>query len=375
MPEQTLKERQAICFLTVFMCGSSIIIGGTTKTGQDSWMCLLVAQLFAVPMLMLYARIMWLFPEKNIYQIAEYVFGKFFGNIITVLFIWYSFHLSAMVLRNFSEFMQLVAMPETPQLALMLINLFTAVYMAKKGVEVMGKWVVVVICVLNVTILSTLFLLYNQVDFTNLMPVLNHSTKEFLECGYSLSSFPFMETIVFLGIADSVRRPNSPFKIYGLSIFFTSVILAVIMLRNIVSLGPAMLKSVYFPSYVSARIIDVSDFLVRIEGSISLNFIITGSTKIALCLLTACRGIAYLFRIDDYRKILLPVALAVTALCVTLYENTMQMMNFIKIYPIYAFPFQVGIPLLIWISGEIRNRGKQADPQGEVKIPSSREKE
>lgn len=365
MQSQTFRSRQAICLLASFICGSSVIIGGITDGEQDSWICLLASQLFSIPVIWIYARIMWLFPEKNVYQITEYIFGKFFSKILIVIMIWYSIHLAALVLRNFSEFMQIVALTETPQLALMLIIIAVAGYMAKSGVEVLGKWAVIVTGTLILTVSFTVFLLYNQMDFTNFLPVMNHPTKDLLGSGYKLASFPFMETVVFLGMADSIRKQDKPFKIVLLGDLLGAAILLVVMLRNIVTLGPALLKAEYFPSYVAARIISISDFLVRIEGTISLNFILTGLTKITVCLMAACRGIAFLFHLEDYRKIVLPVGLFVTALCAILYQNTMQMFNFINIYEIYAALFQIVIPVLIWLGGEIKNRRRQ------VTIPDS----
>lgn len=365
MKKQFFQSRQAVCLLAAFICGSSVIVGGITEGEQDSWICLMLSQLFSIPVLWVYARIMWLFPEKNIYQITEYIFGKFFSKILVVLMVWYSIHLAALVLRNFSEFMQIVALSETPQLVLMLIIIIVAVYMAKSGVEALGKWAIIVVTVLFVTIILTVLLLYNQMDFTNFLPVMNHPTKDFFYCGYKFASFPFMETVVFLGMADSIRKQDKPFKISILGDLFGVALLLVVMLRNIATLGPELLKAEYFPSYVAARIISISDFLVRVEGTISLNFILTGLTKITVCLIAACKGIAFLFHLEDYRKMVFPVGLFVTALCAILYQNTMQMFNFNNVYGIYAAPFQIIIPVLVWIGGEIKNRRKR------VTIPDS----
>lgn len=360
MNRQTLTFRQAVCVITIFICGSSVILGGFTDLEQDSWIALVASQIFVIPMALIYCRIMWLFPEKNIYQISQFIFGKIIGRIITVLMIWYAIHLAALVLRNFSEFMQIVAMTETPQLALMIIILIVAVYMAKSGVVTLGKWAVIVLPIFVLTVLATFLLLLNQMDFTNLMPVMNHSTKAILNGAYKIFTFPFMETVLFLGIADSVRRQENPFKIFGWSIFLGVVLLVGVLIRNILSLGPALMESEYFPSYISARIISVSDFLVRIEGTISLNFILTGLTKITVCLIAACKGIAQLLGTEDYKHFVMPVGLCVLALCSIIYDSSMQMINFLGVYSVYVIAFQIIFPVLLWVGGEIKNHRKQA---------------
>jgi spore germination protein KB len=43
-------------------------------------------------------------------------------------------------------------------------------------------------------------------------------------------------------------------------------------------------------------------------------------------------------------------------LSVILYINVMEMFDFIKIYPVYAVPFQIIIPVTIWIAAERKVR-------------------
>jgi len=63
---------------------------------------------------------------------------------------------------------------------------------------------------------------------------------------------------------------------------------------------------------------------------------------------------------QGYREILAPACLMSLALSVTSYESMMHLFDFVRTYyPIYAAPFQVIIPLLIWIAAEIRTRRKK----------------
>jgi spore germination protein KB len=47
-------------------------------------------------------------------------------------------------------------------------------------------------------------------------------------------------------------------------------------------------------------------------------------------------------------------------LCAILFKSTMEMFAFAAYYPYYAIPFQILIPLVVWIGGEIHvKRNKQ----------------
>jgi spore germination protein KB len=121
-----------------------------------------------------------------------------------------------------------------------------------------------------------------------------------------------------------------------------------------------MVAASYFPSYVTARILHIGDFFARIEGTISINFILAGLTKIAICLMAATKGIARLFGLKSHRQIVVPVSSLVLALCAIVYNNIMEMFDFIRFYQVYAIPFQIIIPLIIWIAAEVKSRRKPA---------------
>ena len=115
MNKEIISGKQAISIFVCFFLGSSLIVGASTRANQDSWIAVILAFIAALPILLVYARILKLYPGKNIYDIVLELFGNFVGKLITLLYVLYSIHLGALVMRNFSEFVSVVAMPQTPQ--------------------------------------------------------------------------------------------------------------------------------------------------------------------------------------------------------------------------------------------------------------------
>lgn len=114
MSRESITNKQGIATMVMFIIGSTIILGAGRQGMQDVWISILISMAIALPILFIYSMIIKLFPGKNLYEISEVVFGKFFGKIVTLLFTWYSLHLGALVIRNFSEYIKIVSMPETP---------------------------------------------------------------------------------------------------------------------------------------------------------------------------------------------------------------------------------------------------------------------
>lgn len=359
MLDQPMSRRQAISLLIMFNFGSSVVMGVSTETAQDAWISLLLAIVYTVPVVIMYARIMALNPDMDFFDALEARLGKIAGKAVTVLMVWYSLHLCALVLRNFSEFIQISSLLDTPQLPVLFIMLLAVCYLAKSGIKALGKWALATFPVVFAIVILTVLLSINVMDFDNILPFFEHSFGEIATDALRIFSFPLGETVLFLSVADCVHKKDNPQKIYLGGILFSSLLLAVIILRNLFVLGASVISIVYFPSYAAARVINLGDFLSRIEGSISINFILAGITKITVCLISASKGLAKLFEAGDYRRLVMPTGLLAVALSVILYQNTMEMFAFIKYYAVYAMPFQAVLPALLWIVSEIRTRRGQ----------------
>ncbi|MGI6239328.1 MAG: GerAB/ArcD/ProY family transporter, partial [Christensenellales bacterium] len=171
------------------------------------------------------------------------------------------------------------------------------------------------------------------------------------------------EIVMILGIADLINVRDKPHVIFMKSALTSTGILMMITLRNILVLGPVVMSSSYFPSYMAVRVMSLGDFLSRLEGSISINFMLAGITKLTLCLIVASRGIAHLFGLKTWRNLVYPTGLLMVALSEILYQNTMEMYQFIIYYPYYAALFQVVLPAATWIVSEVRAKRNSAKAQ------------
>ena len=352
--KEVISHRQAVSLLTVFLLGSSIIIGVSSEAGQDSWISQLLSSAMAIPVVMIYARLIRLFPGKNIFEMLNALFGKIWGKALSLLMTWYALHLGALVVNNFAGFIKTVTMPETPLLPIMLLFVLVAVFMIKSGIETLGKWTLIVLPIVMSVVLFTTILSLRQMDFTNILPVFSHGLGDITATAYKSLTFPYAETVIFLCAADAVRKTDSPYRIYLYGLLLCTSAKVIIILRNIELIGPALMQALYFPSFVAARLIKIGDFLQRIEGTISMIFILAGTAKTSVCVLAAAKGTAALFNIKSYRQLVVPVALLVLAVSAIAFENMMEMFGFMMYYQYYAMPFQFGIPIVLWITAELK---------------------
>ena len=114
MGKEQISDKEAIVLLIMFIIGTTMIVGTGGDAKNDAWIAGIVATVYFIPMLLIFSRLLSLFPGKDLFDIFSIVFGKIAGKILSVVYIWYSFHLGGLVLRNFGEFVNVVALPETP---------------------------------------------------------------------------------------------------------------------------------------------------------------------------------------------------------------------------------------------------------------------
>lgn len=95
----------------------------------------------------------------------------------------------------------------------------------------------------------------------------------------------------------------------------------------------------------------------RMETIVIVITIVTTFIKISVCLLATCVGLSKIFNIEDYRVLAIPIGALMCNFTIFAADSVMQLSNLTsEIYPYYSFPFQVVLPIIIWIVAEIKNK-------------------
>jgi spore germination protein KB len=356
MQKEQITDKEAICLLIIFVFGSTLVIGGGADAENDAWIAVIVGIIMAIPMLLVFSRLLSLFPGKDLFDILNITLGKIMYKIVGTLYIWYAFHLGALVLHNFGEFIKTVAMPETPMFVMLLCLGGVCIIAVRLGIEVMGRTCTYFLPLLLFIIVAVQLLGISQLHLNYIKPILGNGLTPVLKGGFSTFSFPFAETVLFIGVFSSLKSKKSSLKVYFWGVLISGIIIIFVTFRNIAVLGN-MAGSFYFPSYEAVGRIHIGDFLQRIEVSVSMVFIFGVFIKSSICLLVASKGIGKILNLKDYRSIVIQTGLLMIYFSYTVYDNIM-VMNYwaFKVYHYYAFPFQVILPIIVWILAEIRVR-------------------
>lgn len=359
MSREVLSDRHAIFMMTLFIWGSTIIIGTGQEAKKDMWLALIFGMLMGMLISIMYSRILYLYPQKNLFEINEIVFGKVGGKVLSLPYIWFGFHLTALVINNFSEFISIVGLPDTPRLVPVMFMVALCIWGAKAGVEVLGRLSAPFSIFLTMLIITTVSLSVPQMKFENLRPFLAEGIKPVIKGSVSAFTFPYGETVIFLMILSGLMNRKSAYKIFPIAMLIPGITLVAISTRNIMVIGVEELSRNYFASYTVVARINVGEFLQRIETAVMVAFILGGFVKVSCCLIGTCNGIAKIFNFDDYRFLITPIALAALSFSYIAYDSIIETTRWVpQVWYIYASIFEVFIPLVTYIGAEFKSKSR-----------------
>ena len=356
MQDKTSK-RNMFCLLAIILISTVPVTDLPVKLGQDIWISLLLSIIPVIPLLVIYSRLTALMPEKDIFQITQEIFGKIGAGIAGFLFSFYFIFMAGFVIYNFTELIHLTALFKTPVIIIMIILLLAALYLANSGIEAMSKWAYIMFTVMVITIIGTGIASLNAMDMGNLLPVAENSFKDIIKGSYSLVSYPFGEAMIILIIFASLKKENlKPFKISIFSTLMSLLLILILIIRAITVLGPELTDTSLFAVYKATSVAKAGNYLQRIGAFIEFVYILAGMIKIGVYLFAGFRAVSSFIVLKNKKIILFSVGVLAVAVSFILFNNNLYIVDFYKIFALSAIPFQIIIPVFLWICAEIKVR-------------------
>lgn len=352
---------QLVLLMMGYIIGPAIVIGPGAQANQDAWIALLLSIFEGVLLFLMGVILNIRFKGKNLAQINEIVFGPYLSKLMSLAYLWYLFHIGSLVLATFKDFFLITTLPQTPEIITTAIVILVCAYAVKNGLEVIARCGQILVFASIAAFLGSTLLLLKDIDLNNLLPILETPAKKLFMTVHESAVFLFGDTIVFLMVIPyldnksnkrTIKSVITAFLISGLFITFVSI-------RNIGVLGP-MNGIFLYPTFQTDRLINIGNLLTRLEILTVTGFITMGFINLSTLLYATALGGAQLFGLRTYRPLILPISILMTLLALLNFRNVFGNLAFAQqIYPVYALPFQVGIPLVTLIVASIRKLPKE----------------
>lgn len=354
--EKGIISSTELTFLIIGFIESSTLtaafISGVTK--QDTWIVLLIGFFIMLFLLFVYISLNKKFPNKNLIEINDLVYGRHFGKVISILYIYYFWFLIPANFRFIADFFSTYLFPDTDISVFIIAVAITSIYTIKKGLEVIARSSSIIAILIIVEALIITILTAKDIRLSNFLPMFQLNLKEFIQGINLIISIPFGEIIVFLMIFPYVNNKKQVSKSVFSGFFIGSMFFFIILLRNTSVLGNIGTIHV-LPSYQVARLVNVGEIITRMEVLIAVALLFNIFVKISIFYYATVLSIAQFFKLKSYRPLVIPVGIISIVLSISMYNSPAEeVQHATSIYPIYAIPFIIFIPIISFIIVSIK---------------------
>ncbi|WP_276356792.1 GerAB/ArcD/ProY family transporter [Cohnella caldifontis] len=370
MEQAAISVRQFAILVFLYTVGTTILIipsGLAAEAKQDAWIASLLGLAFNVAVVFLYRLIARSFRNMTFAQYYDNVYGKWIGKLMTLAFVFFSFVGSTTVLFYLGNFINTQVMPETPIQAINILFAAIVVMGLRLGLETLARtgeilfpWIVLLFLILIGCLLP-------QIDAEKLQPVLEADPASLIKGAVSLtgtSALPYLALFMLYPVQVSDPKKADRAMLEGTVAGGLFVVL--ITFLSIAVLGADVSERQMFPSYSLAKRINVGNFFARVEILIAAIWFITVYFKTVFYFYGCVTGIAHLFRLRDYRPLVLPLGMLVVVYSLVVYPDVVYAAEFDRtVWIPYIVVVGLAIPAVTWIVGIIRKRLQTPDVNGQ----------
>lgn len=346
-----ISNRQLIILVILFTIGDSILVLPSAiahEAKENAWISMLLGIGIGLIAVWIFTSVNRLNPQLTLVDANNQILGRVFGTVLSLLYVAYFLICASANVREIGDFMTTQTMPETPLQAIHIIFLLVVVMGIRLGLETFAR--AGEIFFPGFVVFFTLFIIFllPQTHAENIQPVMAEGINPILRGSIQGSTFTIVELVIFLMIMPYVNQPNKVLRSCLIGAFIGGIAMFLLILMTILVIGADATANNIYPTYLLAKKISIGKFLERIEAILALMWFVTVFFKIVLFFYGFVLGISQIFKLKEYKVIVLPSALLLMVLSIIITPNITFYMDVIsKYWLFFDTTFNVVFPLLL----------------------------
>ncbi|MCK9860723.1 endospore germination permease [Paenibacillus sp. ATY16] len=346
-----ISVRQFTILIMIGTVGDSILIMPTitaASSKQDAWLSMLLAFFAGIITGALFAAIANRLQRISLYEAIRQRLGLWFGGFFFLLFIFSSFMCILTLLSEMSQFMTLQLMPETPVNAIILFFGAVIIIAYRYGIEAYARMGEILFPVMMGLFVLLVVLLMPQIKWPNMLPIMASGFLPIINGALPAYCTGFVEMAVLLMLVPYVEGNGKLTKHILKGFIFGGIVLFLIVLLSVLVLGPALMETKYYPTFVLAQKIMIGHFFERIEAVMAFLWIITVFYKTLIHFFTLTTGLAQVFQLKESKMLTIPLGMILLVCTVVGTPNiTTYNQILINYYPWFDLTFFLVLPLIM----------------------------
>lgn len=331
-----------------------------TEAGETSWLIPFTLPLIlSLFMLWVYGKLNERFPNQDFYHTVKIITGKWGARGIGAAFIFYFLVLEVIVVRTFTDFVNLAILPHTPLWVLVLTLALVATYGAYLGIEVIVRANQFVFPLYVIAVCLTFGLLIPDIVPYRLLPLFKDGFMPVLQ-GSAIPSIWYGEIVIYPMLLPLLNnyadyKKKTVIALVSISLLTTAEIALGIMIFGV----PAAGRHTYL-FWALGRGIEFQDYFERIESVLVMLWMTGVVIKVAVLCYLLIKITASTFSLKN-KQVLLGINFIIkVAASIFLFKGVNQLSLFLFDYWTYlAALFQIIIPTALFMLAVLRKKGKK----------------
>lgn len=356
-----IDSRQAIFLNVTMIYATAILVIPAMVAGHaklDGWISSILAALLGLPIAWLTVKLSSLFPGKTLIEYLEDILGRWLGKILGFLYLFWFFHICAMMIREYGDFLTAAFMQETPLIVFNIVVTVLAAYTIKQGLEVLVRVNLIFLPLILFSIIVIFLLAIPQIDLNRLLPILESKPADILKGSMAPLAW-FGEISTFAMLIPYLNRPGDAWKIASRSILIVGVFVTFTVVGSLATFG-YITASLAYPVLNEIRVINIANIIERLEPIIMAIWVTGGFVKITAFYYVIVLGSAQWLKLRSLRPLIIPIGVVLVSLSIAVAKNPLELSHFLgNVWPFYGlFFFEAGLLMFLLLIALARKRGE-----------------
>lgn len=320
---------------------------------QDMWISLSLVAVYCISFSIILTKLAKMYEKKNLIQISESVLGLILGKFIGFIFLGFFIHINAVLIREFSDFLNGSLYYETPTWFFSLFILIPCIYILYTGIESIARIGQFVIGVFCISLLFILFFSFFDTDMSKLTPIIANSPMSIFEGSLRLIVW-VGEFIIILMFACFIEKKEKLTR----SVIFSIIIMALLIIPISMCLVAVFGSTTEFLTY---PFLSLTQYVsigrnIRIDTFILIMWVSALFFKFSIFFYCSVQSAASLYKVK-MKNFIIPIGIFTLVLSETIWDSGIILKE--KILTQYSIVYtiiQIGLPIMLFIVAKLKKR-------------------
>ncbi len=324
---------------------------------QDAGFSVIIGSIFGVLIAIFYAQFSKFFYNKSYIEAIKETFGTKLGALFILFTFTYYIFLCSVLLWDIGDFMVTQILPGTPIQSIYILFLVVVVYVTRLGIETLARTAEIFLPWVFILFFLLIVLLLPELEWRNILPVLENGIKPSLYGAYYMIGFPFLELFILLMFTPYIKNKDTLPKTFFIGVVVGAVMLIILTVYCILILGPGITSRQEYPIYVLGKKISLGNFLERLEIIVAIMWFISIFYKLTLTFYGLCLGLSQFLNLNSYKVVTIPSAIFFFTVTLILIPSSVYLKEYSK-YANTPYLITAGfiIPVIVYTIARLKQR-------------------